>query len=202
MYKPFFKRTLDLIISILMLACLFPLLCLITIFLFFSTRRNPFFVQKRPGKNGKIFHIIKFKTMKDLKDSNGNFLPDELRLTKVGLFIRRTSLDELPQLFNVVLGHMSLIGPRPLLIEYLPLYDVNQKRRHEVRPGITGWAQVNGRNVISWDQKLALDVWYVDHLSLLLDLKIIVMTFYKVIKREGVNANGSLSTEKFKGNSL
>ncbi|MBI2283805.1 MAG: sugar transferase [Bacteroidetes bacterium] len=202
MYRPFFKRASDLIISIVLLVFLMPLLGLITILLLLSTCRNPFFVQKRPGKNGRIFRIIKFKTMNDLKDSNGEFLPDDLRLTKVGLFIRRTSLDELPQLLNVVCGHMSLIGPRPLLIEYLPLYDANQKRRHEVRPGITGWAQVNGRNAISWEQKLALDVWYVDHLSLLLDLKIIIMTFYKVIKREGINAKGSLTIDKFKGNSL
>lgn len=202
MYRPFFKRIVDLIISIVLLVFLMPLLGLITIFLLLSTYQNPFFVQKRPGKHGRIFHIIKFKTMKDLKGSDGESLPDDLRLTKVGLFIRRTSLDELPQLLNVVCGHMSLIGPRPLLIEYLPLYDANQKRRHEVRPGITGWAQVNGRNAISWEQKLALDVWYVDHLSFLLDLKIVIMTFYKVIKREGVNAKGLLTTDKFKGNSL
>lgn len=202
MYRPFFKRTSDLIISIVLLVCLMPLLGLITILLLLSTFRNPFFVQKRPGKHGRIFHIIKFKTMNDLKGSDGEFLPDDLRLTKVGMFIRRTSLDELPQLLNVVCGDMSLIGPRPLLIEYLPLYDANQKRRHEVRPGITGWAQINGRNAISWEQKLALDVWYVDHLSFLLDLKIVIMTFYKVIKREGVNAKGSLTTDKFKGNTL
>lgn len=202
MYKPFLKRTSDLIISIILLVSLLPLLVSITILLLLSTCRNPFFVQKRPGKHGRIFRIIKFKTMNDLKDSNNELLPDDLRLTKVGLFIRRTSLDELPQLLNVVCGHMSLIGPRPLLIEYLPLYDANQKRRHEVRPGITGWAQVNGRNAISWEQKLALDVWYVDHLSFLLDLKIVIMTFYKVIKKEGVNAKGLLTTDKFKGNAL
>lgn len=202
MYRFFLKRTLDLIISIILLVCLLPLLVLISILLWFSTFRNPFFVQARPGKAGRVFHIIKFKTMNDQRDGSGELLPDDQRLTKVGLFIRRTSLDELPQLLNVVTGQMSLIGPRPLLMEYLSLYDADQQRRHEVRPGITGWAQVNGRNAISWEQKLALDVWYVDHLDIRLDLKILMMTLYKVIKREGISAQGSMTAEKFKGKSL
>src|SRR5690606_8080915 len=159
-----------------------------------------FFLQRRPGKHGKIFSIIKFKTMTDGKDANGGLLPDAERLTATGSFVRKTSLDEIPQLINVLKGEMSLIGPRPLLPEYLALYTRTQQRRHEVRPGITGWAQVNGRNAISWEDKFALDVWYVDHLSLNLDLKILFMTVKKVFKSEGISAEGEVTAERFKGN--
>ncbi len=168
--------------------------------LLIANNGKPFFLQQRPGKNEKIFTVIKFKTMNDKKDENGNLLPDEERLTTIGKFIRKTSLDEIPQLLNVIKGDMSLVGPRPLLVEYLPLYNEFEKRRHEVKPGITGWAQVNGRNAISWQQKFEYDVWYVDHLSFGLDMKILFMTFVKVFKSEGINAAGSATMEKFKGN--
>ena len=160
---------------------------------------KPFFFQSRPGKHGRIFKVIKFKTMNDKKDENGNLLPDEVRLTQAGKFIRKTSLDEIPQLINVIKGDMSLIGPRPLLVEYLPLYNEEQKRRHEIRPGITGWAQINGRNAITWEEKFQLDVWYVDHISFLLDMKILFLTFKKVFKGEGISSNTNVTMELFNG---
>lgn len=201
MYKNFFKRLLDFLISACVLLIIWPILLLITIFLHFSNHgAGAFFTQSRPGKNGKIFKLIKFKSMTDERDADGNLLPDAQRLTKVGKFIRSTSLDELPQLINVLKGDMALIGPRPLLPEYLPLYSKEQARRHEVRPGITGWAQVHGRNAISWQEKFRLDVWYVDHCSLAVDLRIIWLTIMKVVKREGISSATSATMEPFKGN--
>ena len=201
MYKKFLKRFLDFLISATVLLIIWPILLLITIFLHFANRgAGAFFTQSRPGKNEKIFKVIKFKTMTDEKDANGKLLPDAQRLTKVGKFIRSTSLDELPQLINVLKGDMALIGPRPLLPEYLPLYSKEQARRHEVRPGITGWAQVHGRNAISWQEKFRLDVWYADHCSLAIDLKIIWLTIMKVVKREGISSSTSVTMEPFKGN--
>lgn len=201
MYKNFFKRLFDFIISACVLLIIWPILLLITIFLHFSNHgAGAFFTQSRPGKNGKIFKLIKFKSMTDERDADGNLLPDAQRLTKVGKFIRSTSLDELPQLINVFKGDMALIGPRPLLPEYLPLYSKEQARRHEVRPGITGWAQVHGRNAISWQEKFRLDVWYADHCSLAIDLKIIWLTIMKVVKREGISSSTSVTMEPFKGN--
>jgi len=176
-----------------------PLFILITVALYFANSGKPFFFQQRPGKNGNVFKIIKFKTMTDAKDINGNLLPDAERLTTIGTFVRKTSLDEVPQLINVLKGDMSLIGPRPLLTQYLHLYNDFQNRRHEVKPGITGWAQVNGRNAISWDKKFELDVYYVKHLSFLLDLKILFLTLKKVIIREGINAENSATIEPFQG---
>lgn len=199
MYKFFFKYLLDFLISLSCFIILLPFFILCTFFLAIVNKGKAFFLQPRPGKNGKIFRVIKFKTMNDKRDARGNLLPDAERLTTVGKIIRKTSLDEIPQLLNVIKGDMSLIGPRPLLVEYLPLYNSEQKRRHEVRPGITGWAQVNGRNTISWKQKFAYDVWYVDHLSFALDMKILFMTFAKVFKSEGINAQGSATMEKFTG---
>lgn len=201
MYKNFFKRLLDFLISACVLLIIWPILLLITIFIHFSNHgAGAFFTQSRPGKNGKIFKLIKFKSMTDERDADGNLLPDAQRLTKVGKFIRSTSLDELPQLINVFKGDMALIGPRPLLPEYLPLYSKEQARRHEVRPGITGWAQVHGRNAISWQEKFRFDVWYVDHCSLALDLKIIWLTIKKVIVREGISSATSVTMERFTGN--
>lgn len=201
MYKRFFKRLLDFLISTCVLLIIWPILLLITIFLHFSNHgAGAFFTQSRPGKNGKIFKLIKFKSMTDERDADDNLLPDARRLTKVGKFIRSTSLDELPQLINVLKGDMALIGPRPLLPEYLPLYSKEQARRHEVRPGITGWAQIHGRNAISWQEKFKLDVWYVDHCSLLVDIKIVFMTINKVIKREGISSATSVTMERFTGN--
>lgn len=201
MYKKFLKRLLDFLISAAVLLIIWPILLLIAIFLHFvNCGAGAFFTQSRPGKNEKIFKVIKFKTMTDEKDANGKLLPDAQRLTKVGKFIRSTSLDELPQLINVLKGDMALIGPRPLLPEYLPLYSKEQARRHEVRPGITGWAQVHGRNAISWQEKFKLDVWYVDHCNLAVDLKIIWLTIMKVVKREGISSATSATMEPFKGN--
>lgn len=200
MYKDYFKRIIDFFSAIIGLLVLSPLLLIITIGLYFSNQGKPFFFQNRPGKKGRIFRIVKFKTMNDKKDSDGKLLADELRLTKVGSFVRKTSLDEIPQLINVVKGDMSLIGPRPLLENYLHLYSAFQNRRHEVRPGITGWAQVNGRNAISWDKKFELDVWYVDHISFMLDCKILLKTIQKVIKSEGINAADAATIEPFNGN--
>ena len=200
MYSYFIKRVLDFVISFLGLIILSPLLILITILLFISNKGKPFFFQVRPGRNGKLFKIIKFKTMNDKTDNEGNLLPDAERLTTFGSFIRRNSLDELPQLFNVLKGDLSLVGPRPLLPEYLPLYSKEQARRHNVKPGITGWAQVNGRNAISWKQKFELDVWYVNHISFKLDLKILFLTLRKVIKRDGINKEGQATTVAFTGN--
>jgi len=190
MYKAFVKRIVDLFFSVVGIILLFPFFLLITIILLIANNGGAFFFQKRPGLNGKIFKIIKFRTMNDKKDSNGNLLPDAKRLTVIGSFVRKTSLDELPQLFNVLMGDMSLIGPRPLMPQYLPLYSITQSRRHEVRPGITGWAQVNGRNAISWKQKFEYDVWYVDNISMGLDLKIIFYTFRKVFSTNDVSADG------------
>ena len=200
MYKIHIKSITDFCISLLLLIVASPILILITLLLFFSNKGKPFFFQLRPGKNDKIFKIIKFKTMNDKKESEGNLLSDAKRLTKVGAFVRKTSLDEIPQLINVIKGDMSLIGPRPLLPEYLPLYNAFQKRRHEVKPGITGWAQVNGRNLISWQQKFEYDIWYVENISFLLDCKIVFLTIKKVFKREGISAENSISAEAFKGN--
>lgn len=200
MYNFFLKRIIDFSCAIIGLLLLSPLFIIVTIGLYFANQGKPFFFQLRPGKNGKIFKIIKFKTMNDKKNTIGNLLADEQRLTKIGKFVRKTSLDELPQLLNVLKGDMSLIGPRPLLPEYLPLYNEVQKRRHEVKPGITGWAQVNGRNAISWEQKFVYDVWYVDNISLMLDMKIFFLTLKKVLVREGINMKGQVTTEAFKGN--
>lgn len=202
MYKTLFKRILDFIASFIGLLVLSPVFVIVTIGLFFANQGNPFFFQKRPGKNGKIFNIIKFKTMNDKSDLSGKLLSDELRLTKIGAFVRKTSLDEIPQLINVLKGEMSLIGPRPLLPEYLNLYNDFQRRRNDVKPGITGWAQVNGRNTISWEQKFEYDVWYVDHLNFLLDIKILLLTVKKVFLSEGITQDGHVSSEEFKGNIL
>ena len=200
MYKHFFKRVIDFLASFIGFIILLPLFIVITVFLFFANDGKPFFFQRRPGKKAKVFSIIKFKTMNDKKDAEGKLLPDEVRLTSVGKFVRKTSLDEIPQLLNVIKGDMSLIGPRPLLTDYLHLYNEFQSRRHEVKPGITGWAQVNGRNAISWDKKFEYDVWYVDNMSFVLDLKILLKTIQKVIKSEGINAQDGNSTEPFSGN--
>lgn len=201
MYKHFIKRILDFTIVFCALLILWPILLLITIWLHFANKgAGAFFFQDRPGKDGRIFKVIKFKSMTDERDKDGNLLPNEQRITKVGTFIRKTSIDELPQLFNVLKGDMALIGPRPLRVDYLPIYNKNQARRHEVRPGITGWAQVNGRNAISWTKKFEYDVWYVDHVSFLLDVKIIYMTIMKVIKRSDINAGEDIvGVEKFNG---
>ncbi|SHG40348.1 sugar transferase [Chryseobacterium oranimense] len=200
MYKFFFKRMIDFLIALIGLILLSPVFIVVTILLYFANQGKPFFFQARPGLNEKIFHIIKFKTMNDRKDEKGNFLPDSERLTPVGSFIRQTSLDELPQLINVLKGDMALIGPRPLLPQYLPLYNESQKRRHTIRPGITGWAQVNGRNAISWTKKFELDIWYIDHLSFETDCKVIFLTLKKVIKKEGINQAGQATAEVFNGN--
>lgn len=194
------KRFLDLFLAGVGFLILLPIFIVVTIALFFANQGNPFFLQCRPGLNEKIFKIIKFKTMNNKKDTHGNLLPDSMRLTSMGAFVRKTSLDEIPQLLNVLKGDMSLIGPRPLLPQYLSLYSQEQKRRHEVRPGITGWAQVNGRNAISWSRKFELDVWYVDNISICLDIKIVYLTFLKVFKREGISASGHVTIEPFKGN--
>ncbi|AZB27488.1 sugar transferase [Chryseobacterium bernardetii] len=199
MYKSVFKRIIDFFLALLGFLILSPIFLLVTIGLYFANQGKPFFFQKRPGKNGKVFSIIKFKTMNDKKDKNGNLLPDADRLTGIGSFVRKTSLDEIPQLINVLKGDMSLIGPRPLLPQYLPLYNSEQKRRHEVRPGITGWAQVNGRNAISWKRKFELDVWYVDHLSFFLDVKIFFLTIKKVFIKEGISQEGQATAEAFNG---
>ena len=199
-YSCFFKRVIDFILVFVVLAIIWPILLLIIIWLHFANKgAGAFFIQERPGKDGKVFQVIKFKTMTDERDAEGNLLPDAERLTKVGRFIRSTSIDELLQLINVLKGDMALIGPRPLLPQYLPLYSKEQARRHEVRPGITGWAQVNGRNAISWTKKFELDVWYVDHCSFLLDLKIIFLTIKKVFVREGISSDTSVTMEAFTG---
>jgi len=203
LYRDCFKRTLDFCLTLFALVILSPLLLLIVIWLHFANKgAGVFFTQERPGKGGKIFKVIKFKTMTDERDADGNLLPDEQRLTKVGRFVRSTSIDELPQLINVLKGDMALIGPRPLLVQYLPLYNKEQARRHEVRPGITGWAQCHGRNAISWSKKFELDVWYVDHCSFLLDLKIILLTIKKVLVREGISSETSATMEPFTGNNF
>lgn len=200
MYRHFFKRFLDFCISLLALICVSPILIVVALWLHFANKgAGAFFLQERPGKDGKIFKVIKFKTMTDERDASGNLLPDEKRLTKVGAFVRSTSIDELPQLINVLKGDMALIGPRPLLVKYLPLYTKEQNRRHEVRPGISGWAQCHGRNSISWTEKFKLDVWYVDHLSLLTDLKVVWLTLKTIIKRNGISQEGMATMEAFNG---
>jgi lipopolysaccharide/colanic/teichoic acid biosynthesis glycosyltransferase len=199
MYRHFLKRLIDIAAATCALIILSPILVIIVVVLYFTNKRQVFFFQDRPGKNGKIFRIVKFKTMNDEKDSQGNLLPDMERLSKTGRFIRNASLDEIPQLWNILKGDMSLIGPRPLLVEYLPLYDETQIRRHEVRPGITGLAQVNGRNAISWQQKFQWDVWYVDHLSPGLDVKIFYKTILKVLRSEGINSGQTTTMERFSG---
>lgn len=201
MYKHFFKRFFDFWISLIALICISPILLFVTIWLHFANKgAGAFFFQERPGKDGKIFKVIKFKTMTDERDAEGNLLPDEKRLTKVGKFVRSTSIDELPQLFNVLKGDMALIGPRPLRVHYLPLYSPEQARRHEVRPGISGWAQCHGRNAISWAEKFKLDVWYVDHLSMWVDIKIIFLTIKNVLMRKDINSATSATMEAFNGN--
>ena len=216
MYKNFFKRFFDFWIALIALVCISPLLVVVTIWLHFANKSNVngndnvkgwlkrwlepvIFTQERPGKDAKIFKVIKFKTMTDERDENGVLLPDEQRLTKVGQFVRSTSIDELPQLINVLKGDMALIGPRPLLVQYLPLYSKEQARRHEVRPGISGWAQCHGRNAISWKQKFEYDVWYVDHVSLLTDLKVIWITIMVVLKRSDISEEGQATKEPFNG---
>lgn len=201
MYKYFFKRVIDFILVLTVLLVIWPILLVITIWLHFANKgAGAFFFQERPGKDAKIFKVIKFKTMTDERDTEGNLLPDAQRLTRVGKFVRSTSIDELPQLINVLKGDMALIGPRPLLVQYLPLYSKEQARRHEVRPGITGWAQCHGRNAISWTKKFELDVWYVDNVSLLTDLKVIFITIKKVLVRDGISQEGQATIEAFNGN--
>jgi len=201
MYKKFFKRFLDFWIALIALICISPILLIVTIWLHFANKgAGAFFFQERPGKDAKIFKVIKFKTMTDERDAEGNLLPDEQRLTKVGKFVRSTSIDELPQLINVLKGDMALIGPRPLLVQYLPLYSPEQARRHEVRPGISGWAQCHGRNAISWSEKFKLDVWYVDHVSLWTDLKVIGITIKNVLMRKDINSATAATMEAFNGN--
>ncbi len=199
MYKAFVKPFFDILSAAIGLVVLSPLLIIVTVLLTLANNGKPFFFQLRPGKNGKIFKIVKFKTMNDKKDKEGKLLPDAERLTKIGAFVRKTSLDEIPQLINVVLGDMSVVGPRPLLTNYMHLYNEFQNRRHEVKPGITGWAQVNGRNAISWDQKFAYDVWYVDNISFTLDVKILLKTIIKVIKSDGINSADAATIEPFDG---
>jgi undecaprenyl phosphate N,N'-diacetylbacillosamine 1-phosphate transferase len=200
MYKIFFKRFFDVVIALITIVIFSPLLFLVFLLLLISNQGNPFFFQKRPGLNGEIFKVIKFKTMNDKRDAHGNLLPDDKRLTKLGIFLRKTSFDEGPQVINILKGDMSIIGPRPLLPEYLPLYNEQQKKRHDAKPGITGWAQINGRNAISWKKKFEYDVWYVENVSFLLDLKIFFSTFLKVFKPEGVNTIDQATTLKFNGN--
>lgn len=199
MYPNLLKRILDIFLAATGIILLLPVFLLVAAGLAVANRGKVFFHQTRPGKGERLFRIVKFKTMNDLTDEHGKLLPDELRLTPMGSFVRKTSLDEIPQIINVLKGDMSFVGPRPLLVEYLPLYNSTQRRRHEVRPGITGWAQVNGRNAISWEQKFTYDVWYVDHHSLALDLKILYKTLLKVVKREGISANEHVTMPPFRG---
>lgn len=200
MYRDFFKRGIDFLIALVALVCISPVLTVVTIWLHFANKgAGAFFLQERPGLHGKIFKIIKYKTMTDERDAEGNLLPDKDRLTAVGKFVRKTSIDELPQLINVLKGDMALIGPRPLLAQYLPLYSKEQMRRHDVRPGISGWAQCHGRNQISWTEKFKFDVWYVDHLSLVTDLKVIFITIKKVLFREDINSDNDATMEDFDG---
>lgn len=200
MYKKVFKPFIDFIVALTGLVILSPLLIIVTLLLALANKGNPFFFQQRPGKDEKIFKIVKFRTMSNEKDANGNLLPDAKRLTGIGKLVRKTSVDEIPQLINVLLGDMSLIGPRPLLPQYLSIYNERQRKRHDVRPGITGWAQVNGRNAISWKQKLEYDAWYVENISVALDVKILIKTFKKVILSEDINTANMATTEPFNGN--
>ncbi len=199
MYTAFFKRLMDFLLATIGFVILSPIFLLVTIVLFFANNGKPFFFQRRPGKNEDIFNVIKFKTMNDRKDAHGKLLPDAQRLTSFGKFVRKTSIDEIPQLLNVIKGDMSLIGPRPLLVKYLPRYTDRQRLRHNVRPGITGWAQVNGRNAIGWNERFELDIYYVEHVSFALDIKIIFMTIYKVFKSEGISSTTSATMEEFLG---
>ena len=200
-YRDYIKRWLDFVIALVALVCLSPILLVVTVWLHFANKgAGAYFLQERPGLHGKIFKIVKFKTMTDERDAEGKLLPDLQRITTVGRFVRNTSLDELPQLWNVLKGDMALIGPRPLLVKYLPLYSPEQARRHEVRPGITGWAQCHGRNAISWTEKFKLDVWYVDHCSLPIDIKIVIATLKAVLKRDGISQEGNATMEEFNGN--
>jgi lipopolysaccharide/colanic/teichoic acid biosynthesis glycosyltransferase len=199
MYQKFFKPAIDTFLAILIVVVLSPLFVGLLILLFVAQKANPLFVQERVGLNNQVFKLVKFKTMSDEKDERGKLLPDEQRLTKIGKRIRSTSLDELPQLWNVLKGDMSLVGPRPLLVKYLPLYTDRQARRHQVKPGITGWAQVNGRNAISWEEKFELDVYYVENVSFVMDVKILWHTFIKVLKREGINSKSSVTMIPFTG---
>lgn len=199
LYRNFFKRLIDFVVAFFALTVALPFILIIAAILFVANDGKPFFFQPRPGKKERIFKVIKFKTMNDRKDKNGELLPDSERLTAIGSFVRRTSLDEIPQLINVLKGDMSLIGPRPLLVEYLPLYNDRQRRRHDVMPGMTGWAQINGRNAISWEQKFEYDIWYVDNISLKTDLQIILMSVKKVLFSEDINSATSATMEKFKG---
>lgn len=198
-YRFILKRIIDFIISFISFIILMPVFVIISLFLYFSNKGTPFFFQIRPGKNGKLFKLVKFKTMNDKKDFSGVLLPDSERITKIGSIIRKSSLDEIPQLLNVLKGDMSLIGPRPLLVEYLPIYNKEQQKRHNVKPGITGWAQINGRNAISWKKKIELDLWYVNNISFKTDLKIFFKTFIKVFKREDISAINHVTIEKFNG---
>ena len=201
LYRDYIKRALGFTLALIAVLVLSPLLLVVTIWLHFANKgAGVFFFQERPGKDGKIFKIVKYKTMSDERDADGNLLPDADRLTRVGRFVRSTSIDELPQLFNVLKGDMALIGPRPLLVEYLPLYSPEQARRHEVRPGITGWAQCHGRNTLSWSEKFRLDVWYVDHCTFINDVKVIFSTIKKVIARDGISQDGQATMEAFNGN--
>ena len=201
MYRDFFKRGIDFLIALVALVCISPVLAVVTIWLHFANKgAGAFFLQERPGLHGKIFKIIKYKTMTDERDAEGNLLPDKDRLTKVGKFVRSTSIDELPQLINVLKGDMALVGPRPLLPEYLPLYSIEQARRHEVRPGITGWAQCHGRNAITWADKFKLDVWYVNNCTFLADIKILIRTINTVLNRNGISQEGNATMEPFNGN--
>ena len=199
-YQKITKPILDFSLALIALLLLSPILLLVTLFLAFANNGKPFFIQTRPGKNERLFNIIKFKTMNDKKDKNGELLSDAERLTAIGKFVRKTSLDEIPQLINVLKGDMSLIGPRPLLPEYLSLYNNEQKKRHNVKPGITGWAQINGRNAISWENKFKFDIWYVNNISFLTDIKIFFKTIKKILISEGISANGNVTIGKFKGN--
>lgn len=200
MYRDFFKRGIDFLIALVALVCISPVLAVVTVWLHFANKgAGAFFLQERPGLHGKIFKIIKYKTMTDERDDDGNLLPDNVRLTKVGKFVRSTSIDELPQLINVLKGDMALIGPRPLRVHYLPLYSAEQARRHDVRPGITGWAQCHGRNGISWTERFKLDVWYVDNCSFMTDIKIIISTIKTVLNRDGISQEGYATMEPFNG---
>lgn len=200
MYKFFFKRLFDLLLAFTGIVLIFPIFFLITLLLIVNNNGKPFFLQPRPGKNGKVFKVIKFKSMNDKKDIHGALLPFNERVTKFGNFLRVHSLDEIPQLLNILKGDMSLIGPRPLLVKYLPLYSEEQSKRHQVKPGITGWAQVNGRNAISWKQKFEFDIWYINNISLAVDIKIIIQTIKKVINRDGINSGTTINMEAFNGN--
>lgn len=200
MYSSFFKPLLDCIAASIGFIIMLPIFLIIVLLLLISNKGGVFFRQARPGKAGKIFRIVKFKTMNNKKGPDGNLLPDAERLTPIGIFIRKTSLDEIPQLLNVIIGDMSLVGPRPLLVEYLPLYTAEQNRRHEVKPGITGWAQVNGRNAISWSEKFELDVWYVNNIGFFLDIKILFLTIRNVIYRKNITSSTSVTMERFNGN--